>query len=147
MNHLMAHRGIIPGIRCATSPLLRDGVGLESKGGGAGTFQEKIFGKQLATAQVNPASITSQPKRVYNLVYTVENKNKHHSRFFSRCGLSYRFGAIRCSFSVNRTESHRRMFALFKSEPHRIVGFLISENSTESHRRIYSIRKPHRASP
>ena len=41
---------------------------------------------------------------------------------------SVRFGA------VNRAEPHRRIFALFKTEPHRTVGFTISENRTEPRR-------------
>ena len=56
------------------------------------------------------------------------------------CGFpagSLRFGA------VNGTEPHRRVCDLFKTEPHRIVGFLISENRTEQHRRIRENTEPH----
>ena len=45
---------------------------------------------------------------------------------------SVRFGAVN---RTDRTEPHRRIFALFKTEPHRTVGFTISENRTEPHRR------------
>ena len=37
--------------------------------------------------------------------------------------------------AVNRTEPHRRIFALFNTEPHRTVGSTILENRAEPHRR------------
>ena len=59
---------------------------------------------------------------------------------FSRViyGAVFPIGSVRFGV-VNRTEPHRRIFALFKIEQHRTVGFTISENRTEPHRRVHDI--------
>ena len=48
-------------------------------------------------------------------------------------GAVFPIGSVR----FNRTEPHRRIFALFKTEPHCTVGptIMILENRTEPHRR------------
>lgn len=75
-----------------------------------------------------------------------------------RYGAVSSVGAVRFGV-VNRTEPHRRLFALLTTAPHRTEGFAISYNGpeqhrahsifletrTESHRGKYHSNEPHRS--
>ena len=63
---------------------------------------------------------------------------------FSRViyGAVFPIGSVRFGV-VNRTEPHRRIFAPFKTEPHRTVSFTILETRTKPHRTKQNITEPH----